>query len=152
MLCWRHGGSGSPRTWAGAPPWARVDRIGVAAVSGNPDTVDARVRGRQAVPSARPAVPGGGCGCWRQSRRHRRLCCGCGLSSVLLDYGYPAIVVVGVEIAGSFVLRLAMRPVAEGFVLRKPAAADEYREFGALWNFVREVPFVFDQPRHNFSP
>src|SRR5713226_9196680 len=43
-----------------------------------------------------------------------------------------------------------MRPVAEGFVLRKPAAADEYREFGALWNFVREVPFVFDQPRHNF--
>jgi hypothetical protein len=43
-----------------------------------------------------------------------------------------------------------MRPVAEGLVLRKATTADEYREFGALWNFVREVPFVFDQPRHNF--
>ncbi len=61
---------------------------------------------------------------------------------VLLDYGYPAIVVVGVEIAGSLVLRLAMRPVAEGFVLRKPAAADEYWEFGALWNFVRNRAII----------
>src|SRR6266446_5987941 len=127
------------------PPWARVNRIGVATVSGDPDAVDARVRGRRAVPSARPAVPPGRMRLLAAKPATSPALPSLRTSSVLLDYGYPAIVVVGVEIAGSLVLRLAMRPVAEGFVLRKPAAADEYWEFGALWNFVRKVPFVFDQ-------
>src|SRR5690348_6672872 len=70
---------------------------------------------------------------------------------VLLDYGYPAVIVVRIQVAGSLVLRLAMRSVAEGFVFRKATATDEYWEFGPFWNFVGQVSLVFNQPRHKFS-
>src|SRR6266851_9865551 len=120
------GGAADPRTWAGAPPWARVDRSGVAATAATPlrsmhGFGDGRPCHRHGLPSlGADAVAGGKAGVIAGFAVAADLRSTAWL--VLLDYGYPAIVVVGVEIAGSLVLRLAMRPVAEGFVLRKPAA------------------------------